>query len=219
MRGAVGRQFAICAVAALVVAAAGSAAHAEDDFFATLFGGFQQSQRRAAPLVPLPFASEGDVTPALQREPRPRAVVSGSQAYCVRTCDGRYFPISATEGQSKAASCNSFCPASETRVVFGASIDSASTENGKSYSELPNAFKYRSEVVPGCTCNGKDQFGLAKIKIEDDRSVRKGDIVAGADGLVIAGHATDRRHGELNFSPASAAIRAKYERTPVVASE
>jgi hypothetical protein len=143
----------------------------------------------------------------------------GGQAYCVRTCDGRYFPITAGDGQSKAASCNSFCPASETKVVYGGSIDHAATENGKPYSELPNAFRYRNELVAGCTCNGKDQLGLAPVKIEDDPTLRKGDIVAGANGLVVAARAADRRGASLNFSPASAQLRAKYQRVPVVAAE
>ena len=100
----------------------------------------------------------------------------------MRTCDGRYFPISASDTQSRAASCNSFCPASETRVVYGSNIDNAATEGGKPYSELPNAFRYRNEIVAGCTCNGKDQIGLAPVKIENDPTLRKGDLVAGAMG-------------------------------------
>ena len=138
---------------------------------------------------------------------------------CVRTCDGRYFPIAASDNASRAASCNSFCPASETKVVYGSNIDSAATDNGKPYSELPNAFRYRTEIVAGCTCNGKDQTGLAPVKIENDPTLRKGDIVAGENGLVVAGRSADKRGASLNFSPASDRLRAKYERAPVVASE
>jgi hypothetical protein len=206
----------------IIVGATGTAQ--AQDFFSALFGGFQAPRRVYAPPVDtLPFTNEGDVNaprPAYSGEARVArgGYAGGSQAYCVRTCDGRYFPIGATEGQSKAASCSSLCPASDTKVVYGSNIDNAATENGKSYSELPNAFKYRNEIVAGCTCNGKDTFGLASIKIEDDQTVRKGDIVAGAGGLMVA-HRTERRHGALNFSPASSAIRARYERMPVVASE
>jgi hypothetical protein len=142
-----------------------------------------------------------------------------SPAYCVRTCDGRYFPIVAGEGQSRAASCNSFCPASETKVVYGSSIDQAATDTGKPYSELPNAFRYRNELVSGCTCNGKDPTGLAAVKIENDPTLRKGDIVAGADGLMVNHNAPDKRGASLNMSPASPSLRAKYERVPVVAQD
>ena len=69
------------------------------------------------------------------------------------------FPERRCRGAS--AVCNNFCPASETKVVYGSNIDDAVTDNGKPYSELPNAFRYRTEMVDGCTCNGRDQFGLA----------------------------------------------------------
>jgi hypothetical protein len=207
-----GRRLALTTVAAVAVVAAAPHAKAED-FLSALFGAFSG---RSAPhqLLPLPFANDGAGT---QADVRPRGV--GGQAYCVRTCDGRYFPISASDGQSRAASCNSFCPASETKVVYGGSIDSAATETGKLYSELPNAFRYRTELVAGCTCNGKDQIGLAPVKIENDPTLRRGDIVAGANGLMVSGRSADRRGASLNMSPASAAVRARYERVPVVASD
>ena len=203
-----------------VVAALGAlapAAHAED-FFSALFGGFGGGRPRA-PSMPLPFASEGGQY-APQGDGRSRAGYSGGgQAYCVRTCDGRYFPIPAAENQSRAATCSSFCPASDTKVVYGGNIDNAATETGKPYSALPNAFRYRSEMVAGCTCNGKDQVGLAPVKIENDPTLRKGDIVAGEGGLVVANRGADKRGASLNFSPASEKIRARYQRVPVVASE
>ena len=140
----------------------------------------------------------------------------GSQAFCVRTCDGRYFPISTGDNQSKASACSNFCPASETKVYYGSTIDHAASENGRRYGDLPNAFKYRTELVAGCTCNGQTT-GLAPVKIEDDPSVRSGDIVAGADGLMVS-RRSDRR-GALNLSPISPSARSEYERMPVAAAE
>jgi hypothetical protein len=84
---------------------------------------------------------------------------------------------------------------------------------------LPNAFRYRNEIVAGCTCNGKDQFGLAKVDVENDPTLRKGDMVASSDGLKVAGRTADRRGAALNFSPLPASVRAHYQRLPVVASE
>jgi Protein of unknown function (DUF2865) len=202
-------------VAVLLCASALAPAAQANDFLSALFGAFGGG-RSNAPSIPLPFASEGNPF-APQGDARPR--VAGGQAYCVRSCDGRYFPISASDNQSRAASCNNFCPASETKVVYGSNIDSAATESGKPYSELPNAFRYRNELVAGCTCNGTDQIGLAPVKIENDPTLRKGDIVAGRDGLMVTGRGADRRGASLNFSPASASVRAKYQRLPIVASE
>lgn len=220
-----GNRWGVGAVVAVCVLGTAPAVQARD-FFSALFGAFSDNPSLAPAQpersAPLPFASEGDFFGRPTEQARPRVSYSGGgggQAYCVRTCDGRYFPISASDGQSRAASCNSFCPASETKVVYGSSIDSAATEKGKSYSELPNAFRYRNELVAGCTCNGKDHLGLAPVKIEDDPTLRKGDIVAGVNGLVVASHAADKRGASLNFSPASASVRAKYQRVPVVAAE
>jgi hypothetical protein len=212
-----GRLAALGVTALLCVSALAPAAHAQD-FFSTLFGGFGRA-RAPQPYVSMPFANEDGSIPAPRGEMRSRYGGGGGQAFCVRTCDGRYFPIAASDNASRAASCNSFCPASETKVVYGGNIDSAATDNGKPYSALPNAFRYRTEIVAGCTCNGKDSTGLAAVKIEDDPTLRKGDIVAGENGLVVAGRSPDKRGASLNFSPASERVRAKYERLPVVASE
>jgi hypothetical protein len=205
----VGATLALCVLAPVPAAQA-------EDFLSALFGAFGGG-RQQAPSMPLPFANEG--APQYDAPHARAGTYGGAQAFCVRTCDGRYFPITASDSQSRAASCNSFCPASETKVVYGSHIDDAATESGKPYSELPNAFRYRNELVAGCTCNGKDQVGLAQVGIEDDKTLRKGDIVAGPEGLMVAGRGADKRGASLNFSPASERIRARYQRVPVVAAE
>jgi len=203
-------------VAATALLFAAPAAQAQD-FFSALFG-LSSPGRSDMSSPSLPYASEVEERRAPSAPAPARTASGGSQAYCVRTCDGRYFPLTVGDGQSKAAACHSFCPASETKVFYGRNaIDNALAQDGKRYSELPNAFKYRDEIVAGCTCNGKDQFGLARIPIDDDPTVRKGDIVASADGLLVAGR-KDRRQGALNLSPA-ATSRPSYQRAPVVASE
>lgn len=202
-------KFALGGAIVCVALTIASAALAED-FLSALFGAFGMHRRQ--PTTALPYAGEDNAA-------FPRRFSSGTQAYCVRTCDGRYFPISGTGNQSRAASCNSFCPASETKVVYGGNIDNAVTEDGKRYSELPNAFRYRDELVAGCTCNGKEAVGLAKVKIDDDPTLRKGDMVAGPDGLMVAGRGPDRRGATLSLSPAPDSIRSHYQRVPVVARQ
>jgi hypothetical protein len=208
------RRMAALGAAALMCASALAPAAQAQDFFSALFGGMGRAR---GPYISLPFANNDGSMPVQRGETRRYG--GGGQAFCVRTCDGRYFPVTASDNASRAASCNSFCPASDTTVFYGSSIDNAAAETGKSYSELPNAFRYRNEIVAGCTCNGKDQIGLAPVKIEDDPTLRKGDIVAGENGLLVASRSADKRGAELNFSPASDKVRAKYERVPVVARE
>lgn len=207
-----GGTAAFVTVASLGLALTPSA-HAED-FFSALFGGFRM---RPPPEIRVPFPN--DDMPRYD-PPRQRASYGGGTAYCVRGCDGRYFPAQGADADSKAQSCKSFCPASETSLVYGSNIDDATTDSGKSYSDLPNAFRYRNELVSGCTCNGKDPVGLASLKAEDDPTLRKGDIVAGRDGLVVANrNANDRRGVAMNFSPLPESIRAKFRQVPVVAKE
>ena len=69
--------------------------------------------------------------------------------------------------------------------------------------------------MDNCTCGGTGTGGLATIKIEDDPTLRRGDIVASADGLMVVG---DRgRNNELKLSPAPQSVAAQYKRKPAKA--
>jgi hypothetical protein len=191
----------IMAVVLASVAMLAPAAQAED-FFSTLFGAISKGFQPPPSSQP-PFGGD----PSQIEPPRPRASLGGP-AWCVRTCDGRYFPIPPSD-QSRAQVCNSFCPAAETKVVYGSSIDAAATEDGKMYSQLPNAFRYRSELVAGCTCNGRDKVGLAQIPIEDDPTLRRGDLVAGAGGGLSAASNDASRRAQPNYSQVPDPVRAR----------
>ena len=59
-------------------------------------------------IIRLPFAGEGSPAAPQSEVPGPRIITyGGSQAFCVRSCDGRYFPVNGPDNQSRAASCNS----------------------------------------------------------------------------------------------------------------
>lgn len=178
------------------------------DFFQQLFGGFA----RPAPWMLPPSGEAPGISP-----PRRASGGGSGQAFCVRTCDGRYFPLASVKGETQGEACGNLCPAAATKVFYGSSIDHAATRGGERYAGLPNAFRYRDELVAGCTCNGKDPGGLARIHIEDDHTLRKGDIVAGEDGLMVAGRS--RRSSAINFSPASPQLQARFTRVPVMAAE
>jgi hypothetical protein len=109
-----------------------------------------------------------------------------SVAYCVRLCDGRYFPMQRHANANPVQLCNAFCPAAKTQVFNGSQIDYAVANNGSRYSDLENAFVYRQKILPGCTCNGRDTFGLAPISIANDPTLRQGDIVSNGDNQKAA---------------------------------
>jgi Protein of unknown function (DUF2865) len=171
---------------ALIIALAGSVALAPDhasaeglfDFF---FGGAKPQTRPASPPQPA-FNSDPASTTQQPAPLPPRSVVAGP-AFCVRSCDGRYFPL--TRGNaSPIQMCQAFCPASPTKVFYGSSIDSAYSQNGERYAESANAFAYRKALRADCTCNGRDPAGLAPIDLALDSSLRPGDVIATTDGLV-----------------------------------
>src|SRR5882724_11054409 len=94
-----------------------------EGLFDFLFAGIQK-QQKASPQANFfadPFGNN-------QQQAAPRTVASGSgPAFCVRSCDGRYFPLTSRGNASPAQLCQAFCPASATRVFFGGTIDGASS--------------------------------------------------------------------------------------------
>ena len=141
----------------------------------------------------------------------------GSVAYCVRLCDGRFFPVQRHGGVSMAQACSSFCPASQTRIYHGSSIDQAVAQDGKRYADLSTAFVYRQRIVPDCSCNGKDAFGLVNTPIENDATLQRGDIVATRSGL-MAYNGVGRRQAFTpiqSYSGVSAELRRKLTETRI----
>lgn len=174
------RALQAAAVFAGTVLTVPDAAFAEN-LFDVLFGGIKQQARQAPPQASFfadPFGSQ-------QAAPTPAPRVAGSgPAFCVRSCDGKYFPIHARGNATPTQLCQAFCPASATKVYFGSNIDYATSANGERYANSDNAFAYRKALRADCTCNGRDPGGLAPIDISLDGSLRQGDVLATTSGLV-----------------------------------
>jgi hypothetical protein len=166
------------------VASAPRMASAEG-LFDFLFGGVQKQQQRQAPPQASFFADPfGANQQPASPPPRPVASAGGSgPAFCVRSCDGRYFPL-ARGNATPVQMCQAFCPASPTKVFFGSNIDSASSATGERYPDSENAYAYRKALRADCTCNGRDAAGLAPVDLTLDTSLRAGDVIATTDGLV-----------------------------------
>ena len=135
---------------------------------------------------------QSDSGPTMQerRGPASTPSIGGSTgqsvAYCVRLCDGRYFPMQRHSNATSIQLCNAFCPATKTQVFNGSQIDHAVASNGARYTNLQNAFVYRQKIIPGCSCNGKDEFGLAKVDVKSDPTLKPGDIVSTGDNQKAA---------------------------------
>jgi Protein of unknown function (DUF2865) len=161
----------------LALAPAPAAAEGLFDF---LFNG----ARRPAPPPSANSYSDPYGGQASQRPAEPALAAGPSVAFCVRLCDGRYYPIQRTSNSNPVKTCSAFCPTAHTKMFSGSEINTATANDGSRYKDLPNAFVYRNRQVADCTCNGKDAYGLVTAEAKDDPTLRPGDIVATDRGFV-----------------------------------
>jgi hypothetical protein len=208
-----------------------------EGLFDLFFGAFQKQQQQKPPPQANFFADPFNQQPAAP--PRPVVASGSGPAFCVRSCDGRYFPLTMRGGASPVQMCQAFCPASPTKVFFGSNIDGASSASGERYADSDNAYAYRKALRADCTCNGRDAAGLAPVDLTLDTSLRAGDVIATTSGLVAysgaklgTGQTPDftpvasypgltaevrARLGEMKVAPVAAEMIANDARLPDVA--
>ena len=181
-------------VLASTVVPEGARAEGPFDF---LFGGVQ----RPTPPPDAPPPTVRRVTPPAQDQKR----VSGdngigrSVGFCVRLCDGQYFRIRQLVHGTAEDTCTAICPYSKTKLFFGSEIRSANAKDGQRYSTLESAFLYRKKQVANCTCNGRDPFGLVPLSVENDPTLRPGDLVSTSQGFMAFGRKSGQ--GDSSFTP------------------
>jgi hypothetical protein len=147
------------------------------DFF---FGGSQKQKQETSFFANI---FNTNLQPPQPPPPARPVVASSGPGFCVRSCDGKYFPLM-RGAASPTQMCQAFCPASPTEVFFGSSIDNANAASGERYADSENAFAYRKALRADCTCNGHNPAGLAPVDLALDDSLRPGDVLATTDGLV-----------------------------------
>jgi hypothetical protein len=87
---------------------------------------------------------------------------------------------------TKQESCAYACPSASVEYFHGGSIDSARNLRGQRYSELPNAFKYREQTVPGCACHPPEASQQTSLRIaQKDPTAQSGDIVVENGGAFV----------------------------------
>jgi hypothetical protein len=195
----IARGILIAGLAGFASAAASAPASAQN-----IFDFFFNSARRPAPSSSVTAYADpqAEAVPAHSSDSGPRIEAGPAVSYCVRLCDGRFFPIQRSSA-TPVEVCNSFCPAAKTKIFSGSTIDHAVANDGARYTGLGNAFVYRTKVVPGCSCNGKDSFGLVNMKAAEDPTLRHGDVVATDDGFVA--YSGNHKKTADNFTPINSA--------------
>jgi hypothetical protein len=139
-------------IACLAVALSFSAP-ASAGFLERLFGAFRHSHHAPrAPAVMQPFADPSGDFP-MEREFGPAV------GYCVRSCDGHYFPVHAQPRLSAAEACRSFCPAARTQVYSG-------RQHRHGYS------RKRQPLCRPCQCLSLSQAGGTRLLMQRPRHLR-----------------------------------------------
>ena len=106
---------------------------------------------------------------------------------CVRTCDGGYFPISFATTPARfpddEKTCKALCPATEANLYAyrnpGEDMNQAVSVSGQPYTSLANAFHFRQEFNPSCSCKAAGQSWADALKNIDDKAAaeQQGDII------------------------------------------
>lgn len=117
----------------------------------------------------------------------PGGQMSGTfRTVCVRTCDGYYFPISYATSQDRfrddEQSCQRMCPAAEVSLYTyhnpGEEVAQAVSLNGRLYTELPTAFRYRQVYNSACSCRRPGESWAEALKATgSDDTVAPGDVI------------------------------------------
>jgi hypothetical protein len=194
-------------VAALVsgCAAFASAPASAQGFFDALFGAFsgRDSHSSSSSYAPPGARPYDERYPGAAPESHASAGSGrGGGVYCVRLCDGRYFPVPrAGQGISSAKVCNALCPMAQTKVFNGGDPTHSVASDGTRYADLETALAYRARVVPDCSCTGHGPGGLARIDIDSDPTLREGDVVVKSTGLVAFNGAASYPYKAGDFTP------------------
>ena len=105
------------------------------------------SQSRLTPAQPMPGYSGGGGGGS-----------SSLRTWCVRECDGFYFPISTYASESQLrddeAKCHSLC-ASPAELFYhhsGEDVEQMVSLSGRPYVSMPYAFRNRKVYIKGCSC-------------------------------------------------------------------
>lgn len=191
----------------------------QDDRYPRQNSWFGRQERQELPPQTSAY-SDPNGSPAPQQGVTSSGGTGRSVAYCVRLCDGRYFPMQRHNNATSIQLCNAFCPAAKTQVFNGSAIDHAVAANGARYADLDNAFVYRERILDNCTCNGRNSFGLAPIDAASDPTLRPGDIVASGDNVkaaLIAAAAAKERVTAREAASERPALRGSSRRAAAAA--
>jgi hypothetical protein len=159
-----------------------------------------QAPRRGTPLTAGFFDLSTETPPGrlevrpsmpIDPQPVPRVIsrIRGTGLVCVRLCDGYFFPlgqrVSVDQDQTADEMCQRRCPAAETQAFSKpGDIDTAVSSNGRRYTSLPNAYRYRRSFDATCTCGDGAQTQQSPIVLNPEPVEPPPHLRGGSEGRV-----------------------------------
>jgi hypothetical protein len=184
--------------------------------FETSFGETREPRFIEVPLGPAPIHH---VKPKRKLSRGP-ASYGGTRSVCVRLCDGYFFPIGTPAAADGEASCAGLCPDAPTALYSMSAgsdrIEDAVSSRGERYETLPVALRYRSTLDKTCACHRAVANDLSPLL---DPTLRKGDAIMTARGVVVFRGAERATHRPRDFASLSAASLPKTRRDALQALE
>lgn len=130
-------------------------------------------------IVATPARAPTQSRPSTRREMPRRSVAGTYRTWCVRSCDGYYFPVSFSTTRehlsTDQAKCERACPEAGPQLYYhrarGETPQDMVSLDGNPYSALPTAFNYREALNPSCSCGRPE--GLGELLVQEARVDRE----------------------------------------------
>jgi hypothetical protein len=106
--------------------------------------------------------------------------------FCVRSCDGYYFPLIKSTRATRQQSCEMACPSAQMEIYDGSTIETARNRKGQRYSALPRAFAFRDKANGACACNDpRTSQAYFEQSARNDPTLQSGDVIVETDGAFV----------------------------------
>ena len=148
-------------------------------FFESLFGS-PEEQRQPPPVDPSQDPAQDGLDDGDGIDAH-----GGSQAVCVRTCDGGFFPMTMSVRHNQDTlneMCTALCPGTQVAVYTrnpNSEIRTAVSLEGTPYMDMPNALKFEKNFDAACTCRPAGKSWAEALAGAESAlgAQRKGDIM------------------------------------------
>lgn len=116
----------------------------------------------------------------------PESSSHASDGFCVRVCDGYFFPLIKSENATRQQSCEFACPSAPMAIYEGSTIEGAHSRKGVPYTRLPTAFQFRDKPGKQCACSRPETALAYYARVaRNDPTLRRGDVLIAANGALV----------------------------------